>query len=75
MIKIAHTGIAGTNRRISKEKLHILTGVVVLLVLPHDDNGSYASSWRFIGVNRQENYTARGLENITAYEKYLQLTG
>ena len=44
MIKRAHTGIAKIKRRISKEKLQILTGVVTSLVLPQDDIGSYTSS-------------------------------
>ena len=56
MIKRAHTRIAGTGisgmkRRISKEKLQILTGVVALLVLPQDDSGSYASLCKLLGVN------------------------
>ena len=44
MIKRAHTDIDGMKRRISKEKLHILTGVVSLFVILQDDSGSYASS-------------------------------
>ena len=43
MIKRSHTGISGMKRKISKEKLQILTGVVVLFVLPQDDRGSYVS--------------------------------
>ena len=75
MIKIAHTGISGMKRKISKEKLQIFTGVVVLFVLQKDDSGSYAPSWTLLGVNRQGNYTARGLENRAAYDKHVQLTG
>ena len=69
MIKIAHTGIAGMKSWISKEKLQIIAGVVTLFVLPQDDSGSYASLCECLGVNRQVNYTARGLENKSAYDK------
>ena len=74
MIKRAHTGIVGMKHRIIKKKLHILTGVVTLFVLPQDYSGSYDSSCKFIGVNRQGNYTAHDLENRAVYDKYLQLT-
>ena len=61
MIKRSHTGISGMKRKISKEKLQILTGVVVLFVLPQDDRGSYVSSWKFLGINQQGNYNGNGL--------------
>ena len=74
-IKRSHTGIAGMKRRISKEKLNIFTVLVSLFVLSQDDDRSYALSCKFLGVNRQGNYTACGLDNISVYDKYLQITG
>ena len=61
--------------RITKEKLQIITGVVALFVLPQDDTVSYDSPCKLIGINQQGNYTAHGLENRAAYDKYLHLTG
>ena len=48
---------------------------MALFILPQDDSGSYASSCKLLGINQQGNYTARGLNNVAAYDKYLQLTG
>ena len=61
-------------RRISKEKLQLLTGVTVIFVLPQD-SGMQHASMKLIGINPRASYAARGIENRAAYENFLKLSG
>ena len=74
MIGRGQSCLIGMKRRINLEKLQVLTGLAALFVLP-PHSGMYKTSCRLLGINRNSNYVARGLENRAACDKFLELTG
>ena len=73
MIKRAQTCIAGMRRRICKEKLQILTGVVALFVLPKESN-MFGPSCKLLGLNPKAKYMKCGLDNRSEFDNFLKLT-
>ena len=74
MMERAKECISGMKRRISKDKLNILTSVVALFVLPKKSS-MLKSSCRLLCLNHKAKYTKCGFENRTAFDKFMKLKG
>lgn len=74
MMSTANICIKGLKRRISKEKVVLLTGVAAMF-LPSKSHRVHGVACDILGINRKASYVKKGMSNREEFDSFIQITG